>query len=249
MILPGVIASSDGKAVLPYQTGLVYWYDAADASTITLNSGKVSAWSDKSGNSRNMSQSSSSYQPTYTTAGRNGNNTVTFDGSNDFIYTGATITNCASSFDMWVVGNSTSAGGQAYNFFHSFGVDNGLPVGLPLVMTVSSDSTIYAGTGSGNVLMNPAGNRMAQYKAYRFSYTQSGGGGVLYQNNSSISTNSQSNGGAATGAGNLFVGAFPNLSPTYPFKGDICEVFAYNTPIGTTNAAAVQAYLTAKWNL
>lgn len=45
--------------------GLEVWYDAADASTVTLTAGKVSQWNDKSGKNRHVSQSNATLQPTY----------------------------------------------------------------------------------------------------------------------------------------------------------------------------------------
>ena len=59
------------------------WLDAADASTVTTVSGAVSQWNDKSGNGRNASQATAGNRPAYTSAGQNGRNTITFDGSND----------------------------------------------------------------------------------------------------------------------------------------------------------------------
>jgi len=59
--------------------GLAAWYDAADAASVTLDSGRVSQWSDKSGNARHAANTTSgSTQPSYTTAGRTGLNVLTF---------------------------------------------------------------------------------------------------------------------------------------------------------------------------
>ena len=60
------------------------WLDAADAGTVTTVSGAVSQWNDKSGNSRNFSQSTVSARPTLTLAGLNNRNVITF-GSGLFI--------------------------------------------------------------------------------------------------------------------------------------------------------------------
>jgi hypothetical protein len=57
------------------------WFDAADASTITLNGSTVSQWNDKSGNARNISQVTTANQPTYSGV----NSEITFDGSNDIL--------------------------------------------------------------------------------------------------------------------------------------------------------------------
>lgn len=51
------------------------WLDAADASTITESGGAVSQWNDKSGNGRNVAQSTAANRPTYAT------NKIVFDGT------------------------------------------------------------------------------------------------------------------------------------------------------------------------
>ena len=58
------------------------WLDAADASTVTTVSNAVSEWRDKSGNARNATQSTAGNRPTYTSAGQNGFNIVTFQSAN-----------------------------------------------------------------------------------------------------------------------------------------------------------------------
>lgn len=54
--------------VLPWTPSLIttaLWFDAADASTITLTSGIVSQWDDKSGNARHATQSNAAKRPLY----------------------------------------------------------------------------------------------------------------------------------------------------------------------------------------
>jgi len=67
----------------PYELGadLALWLDAADTDTITLNGSNVSQWDDKSGNGRNASQATASFQPTYLATGFNGKPTLQTDGS------------------------------------------------------------------------------------------------------------------------------------------------------------------------
>ena len=69
----------------PSMISTALWLDAADASTVTTVSGAVSQWNDKSGNGRNVTQSTSGNRPAYTSAALNSKNVVTFDGSNDFL--------------------------------------------------------------------------------------------------------------------------------------------------------------------
>jgi hypothetical protein len=61
------------------------WLDASDSATVTTVSGTVSQWNDKSGNGRNATQGTAGNRPTYTTAGQNGLNVITFDGQNDWL--------------------------------------------------------------------------------------------------------------------------------------------------------------------
>ena len=63
------------------------WLDAADNSTVFSDAGSTQAvagtstvqqWNDKSGNSRHVSQATSNLRPSYTSAGLNGKNILTF---------------------------------------------------------------------------------------------------------------------------------------------------------------------------
>jgi hypothetical protein len=65
--------------------GLAGWWDAANAGSLTLNSGEVSQWRDLSGNGRHAAQATAMNQPTYTAAARNGRNAIQFNGSSDFL--------------------------------------------------------------------------------------------------------------------------------------------------------------------
>jgi hypothetical protein len=58
------------------------WYDPSDASTLTLNTNKVTAIADKSGNARDLGQSTDASRPT-TGSTINGVPALTFDGTND----------------------------------------------------------------------------------------------------------------------------------------------------------------------
>jgi hypothetical protein len=59
--------------------GLALWLDASDTASVTLVSGAVSQWNDKSGNSRNATQTSANDRPTTTTI--NGRQGIVFNGT------------------------------------------------------------------------------------------------------------------------------------------------------------------------
>jgi hypothetical protein len=62
-------------------SGLALWFDADDASTITLNGSTVSEWRDKSGNNRHATQATAALQPSYTTNSLNGKPALTGGGA------------------------------------------------------------------------------------------------------------------------------------------------------------------------
>ena len=72
----GGVAPAWTPASLP---GLVAWYDAQDASTITLSGSFVTQWNDKSGHGYHVSQATAGYQPTLLSTGLNGKPVLHFD--------------------------------------------------------------------------------------------------------------------------------------------------------------------------
>jgi hypothetical protein len=66
-------------------TGLRLWLDAATSSSMTLNSGNVSEWSDLSPEGNDATQATAMNQPAYVANSANGLGSVVFDGSNDFL--------------------------------------------------------------------------------------------------------------------------------------------------------------------
>ena len=82
-------------------SSLSLWLDASDASTITLNGSTVSQWRDKSGNGRHVAQSNSTKQPTYTLAGQNGLNVITYDGANRSLFASSNTVSIPQPFSRF----------------------------------------------------------------------------------------------------------------------------------------------------
>jgi hypothetical protein len=74
-------------------SGLVYWLDASQSSTVTTGTG-VSEWRSAAGGSIKATQATANNQPAYQTAVQNGKNAMYFDGVND----GFTIGDLSASF-------------------------------------------------------------------------------------------------------------------------------------------------------
>ena len=93
-------------------TGLTAWYFAGD---LGLTDGTaVSSWTDKSGNSRTLSQATGVSQPLMQTGGNgiNGLPAVLFDGSNDGMKATATtgLLNNVSGATIWWIGKNIDTG-------------------------------------------------------------------------------------------------------------------------------------------
>ena len=90
-------------------TGCLLWVDSADPDTITHSSGDVSQWDDKSGNNHHLTQSTSSYKPTFNQDFLNP--AMEFDGNNQVLgNTDAGLINASDDENtMFVVFESTNA--------------------------------------------------------------------------------------------------------------------------------------------
>lgn len=69
----------------PERISPALWLDADDSSTLTLVSGAVSEWRDKSGNNRHATQATASNRPLLVADGLNGTDVVRFDGIDNFL--------------------------------------------------------------------------------------------------------------------------------------------------------------------
>jgi hypothetical protein len=67
----------------PASLSTALWVDAADASTIIETGGAVSQWSDKSGNNRHATQTTTDKMPLRSVTGLNNRPSINFDGTND----------------------------------------------------------------------------------------------------------------------------------------------------------------------
>lgn len=119
-------------------SGLAAWYDASDASTITdAGGGAVSAWNDKSGNARHLTQGTPAARPITGSVAIGASNALSFDGVDDFMalpglsFTADTITvamvasNAAASRSGFHGGAATNQPGlyQKVSGGTSFGVE------------------------------------------------------------------------------------------------------------------------------
>lgn len=254
--------------------GIYAWYDASNANSITLNGSTVSEMRDLSGGGRHLSQSTAASQPTYTVAGRNGRNCLTFSGSSngsvrlaaasaadwEFLHDGTAqygIYIVASHAGLSGSGNvstymaTRSVSASTYNtrglvMWHDFG---GLAANNNIRATISASGGLVArrdlsATGAGVV-------RAYELLGDPANATSSSRLSLKNQAGTSGSnTNGTTTAEAGTAAGTLSIGNNSSGS-NFQLLGIICEVFIYKraAAISSKESSAILTYLSKKWGL
>ncbi len=214
-------------------SGLAGWWDAADATSVTLNGSSVSQLNDKSGSGFHATQTSAANQPAYVTSAINGRNVVRFTSTSNLhrlLLTGPALTNentwvlvaTTSSVGGYIVsadgtGNAgpslISNFGQAYEFF--WGNLN--------------RATIASSASGANILSADFAN-LGNLRTY---YNGSPAGSIAALTVSFSGLSLARIGNAINNNGG--------------FGGDFCEFLHYNRVLGNGERLAVEQYLSHKW--
>lgn len=100
------LCNTEAALWTPAEVSLLRWYDASDTATITLvNTNDVSQWNAKVG-ATNLTQTTVGFRPKSGTRTINGLNTVEFDGTDDRMAIGATLTlltGAPTKREIWTV--------------------------------------------------------------------------------------------------------------------------------------------------
>lgn len=225
------------------------WLDAADTSTITASSGAVSEWRDKSGNSRHVSQATSSKQPSTGTRTQNGLNLIDFDGSDDLLVTGASAPNFASGITIFVVEIHDTFGtndrGRIVDVtngpvYYLYGIDG---VNVQSFVTNQSgsngrESTLYANTSG--VFRQSSVRWWGATDTYTINHRSQ----RLPNNGSTIGTNASV---ASTSGQVIQIGGRASANDRN-FDGAIGELIIFNRGLSLDEVQRVEQYLEAKWN-
>jgi hypothetical protein len=227
----------------PAQITTSLWLDAADVSTIILNSTTISQWRDKSGNSRDVLQYNESLQPLYTLNGLNSLNIANFDGSND-VLNGIAMANLFSptSYSAFVVGRARTIVTNSENGYENeaFYGDGGGYVAMYLRSSNLIGAYNYDGA-----------NRVATtaYTANTFviGYAELSGSNIRIRTNGGSETITATS-ATFTLTGTLQLGRNYN-SDIYCLDGEIAEVIFTNAALSNTNRQLIEGYLAHKWGL
>lgn len=250
------------------------WYDASDTATISdAGGGAVSAWNDKSGNDRHLSQGTSARRPTTGVSTLNGLNVLNFAGDDSLVDTGATsfwrflhdggVGNDIA--EVWMVfkpgttanpnvymvvggtfnGTSGNLGAQLlYDDRSSLSRNDRLDA---LVLT-GSGFTLSVGAGSANNLISANSFHMLEWIIDASNATTLDRNTFIVDEGTPSKTNTAT---AAAGAGDppqgLVIGAETAASTANGLVGSVAEVLTFDGALTTDERTALRAYLTTKW--
>lgn len=208
--------------------GLALWLDAADASTVTLDTG-VSVWADKSGNGRNASQSTGNNQPIYTAAGPNGKNVLTFDGTNDTMTTASFTQNQPST--IFIAAQVLNTSGSA-SIVDGFGLNR-----AGIFRRVTNNWAAFAGA-------ELVGSTSTDTNWHTFSAVFNTTSSLLRVDGTQIASG---NAGSQNVTSGLAVGTYNGTGSH--LNGRVAEVLFYAGVLTASQIAAVENYLQNKWGL
>lgn len=211
-------------------SGLVYWLDASQSSTITVGTG-VSEWRSASGGSIKATQATGNNQPAYQTAAQNGKNAVYFDGVNDGLNLGdlsASFPSAATAIFAFKPDTDTE-----YSLYTT--TNNSAFWAYPTART-------YIGAFKTTRLNNVASPLMPTASAAVLSITSSASAYRVY-----VGTSLAHDVAADYAAGTNHRIGFNDLGTYY--KGWLYEAIFSSSVLPTSTLTAVNNYLKAKWGI
>ncbi|NBW22927.1 MAG: hypothetical protein EBR82_84780 [Caulobacteraceae bacterium] len=255
-------------------SGLQLWLDASDASTLfdattggslVAADGGVARWEDKSGNGRHATQSNASYRPLKKTSVVNGLAVVRFDGSNDYMRTGAIAALDTITTTQFVVSRHPSvppsANGVIFRNRYST-VIGGNPAlnrqfSGAFLETPNSGRLLWHSRSSAGTLIAPDAASRAQPTANVacvLTGQSDSSGNVTNYFNANAAITSTGSAGTPNGHETTYIGCTnsnddADFSPIAFLNGDVCELIIYSASLSSAERSAVIAYLMSKWGI
>lgn len=227
-------------------SGLIGWYDAADAATITESGGLVSGLADKSGAGNNLVGSGNN-KPHTGNATLNGLNVINFtDGSFAKLLS---LSGTASG--ALLTGLSAMASSISFVFKQDAAASSGAPICLK--STTNADSLIpdlstggigYFPDDSSTSFLQVNPTQTPRGTAYCLTLIWSGSGITLYKNGTQIATD--------TAAGSNYLNRFVlgyRVATSQKWSGSIAELCVINRALTSEERGELENYLMDKWGL
>ena len=240
---PTVTQPGGGTLWTPTELGsaVAGWWDAADAATITLNSGNVSAWANKGAAGGSLAQASGGAQPPYSATALNGLPGVTGAAGTHSMATGTLTglpTGTDPAFTMFAVGKPDAAS-ASLGAFVTFGAN--ASEAMPMLGTLANGNFYIDCFGSGITT----------------SVNVTGSGHILSVKHNTDTTTYSHVDGVASGQSSFSVA--PGASPAakifdwfasgYPNGGILQEYIILSTVLSDADREILEGYAAWKWGL
>jgi hypothetical protein len=234
-------AQSPAAAWLPSQlSDLVLWLDAADSSTITLESGAVSEWRDKSGNDNHAAQSTSIYRPAVASSEQNSLDVLRFSATDGSLIIPSTIMSSGGNMSVFAVCNQTGAT-PATNA-HVLAQVAGVLVKSTQYSTGKSRFQPYI---DGSYRLAESSSALSGWAI--LASVKDSTAGKLAIDGTTDGTYSYT-GNIETPANDFYIGRLPGVFDT-EFFGDIAEILIIPSAVSTEGQQRIEGYLAHKWGL
>lgn len=241
------------RLLRPRQTGfnpktianLANWWDAADSSTVTLNGTTVQSWSNRSSGPA-LAQETAGAQPTYTAAGVNGRNVLTFDGG-DVLSASASYGTQLSTIFMVFRENLASNFGGFLAFTPASGNDNSNNNAI-LVESALNESLIVVQRSTSGQLASFLGSGVLPLSVMT---VRAQAVGLLLRTNGTVRQNNTGNSTSGTSTGVVLGGRFQSGAISGSFRANmtVCEILHYTASLSDAEIARIERYLGQKWGI
>jgi hypothetical protein len=223
-------------------TGCSHWFDATDSSTITLSSGSLTQWNDKSGNGRNLTAVSGYANATVSSAFQNGLNVFNFFGNGLYrtalgnvsypleVYIIVALKSLTTHVDVLGMGDTATDNFNSLTFSESAARrwHNGSSFGNRQTISTTDETSlsfllIQWSIANGNYLLRRNGTQLIQAsQTYSFNNSATAAFQIGFRHTNIDAAN---------------------------FSGYIGEIVVFNNQLGTTDRQNVESYLAQKWGL
>lgn len=230
----------------PASLSPAFWYDFSDATTRFQDAARttlaasaldpIGAVTDKSGNSRHLSQATAGNRPTLDLAGYNGHAAAQFTGGARWLATGAFGSDLPQPLTIYFVVRNVNTGGTQL-------VLDGESTGGRCGLWISSSQwTIYAGGATGELPFADPGPYIIGIE-FNGASTKMFRNGVQTRGATSTPTFSP----GTNGLGGVTLGS-DSAKTNFPLNGWIGEIVGINRILSTSERLSIGSYLAAKWS-
>lgn len=228
-------------------SGLYTWYDASDASTITITDGNISQWNDKSPNGRHATQTNASQRPTLSSNIQNGLSVVSFNGTTSGMTSNISLTqNALTGFIVYRRNSGGNDYGRAFSLRRQDNEDYNTTDSFEIHASAVSFNSVTPPLIGGYRNSSAIGSIPISYGTpYLMHFTLNGTSFNINNSGSTASGTTESSSINATLQGIGSDGKIADRS----LNGWIGEHILYNRVLTTQEINNIRSYLSTKWGV